>query len=124
MQIFISTSADKLDNVLQLMINTIQLPKGSKNTYGSASTSCYAQVAKYLRTHFHPTWQLMFFGGHADNVSHCCLYSDSGEPIVDSYLEHGGKLEVLNNKLHYTTPKESYPVLMSVTMADFKKVYL
>ena len=126
MEIFISVSAhvNSLPNIIRKIVKTIILPKGSSDTYTSASVSCYDTVAKHLRNEWDNNWQIMFFGASKDVVEHACLYGPDGAVIADTYAADGGRPEVQHGNLVYVLPNHTYPMLLSLPLKKFHERFM
>ena len=73
--------------VLTKMATTIS--PSSSNLNGYTSRSCFGKVAHYLKTHRDSTWYILLFGiAGVNEVTHCCLYDNDGNRVVDTFDGH------------------------------------
>lgn len=111
--------SDTLTSVISRIKNTI---KGNpKHSYlSSASTSCYAMVAKYLKAHPEPSNVLVLFGVSEDQpyVAHAVLYDKTGNVLVDTFARKGGKIVVRDKKAQYEAGGHTYPMIYHSQVAS------
>ena len=70
--------------VLTKMATTIDPSTSKLNGY--TNNSCFGRVAHFLKTNHDPNWYILLFGFQQNGeVTHCCLYDDDGNRIVDTF---------------------------------------
>ena len=113
--------------VLETMARTITSDNPGRQTKGTYSdSSCYGKVAHRLRNQANPNWYILLFSfGHPSfKVAHACMYSDSGERVVDTF---SGMPTLYQGKLYYERPGydvETYPLLYCITVGKFLRLFV
>ena len=111
MKILISVSAEPVSTVLRKMVATINADVPGHATAGTyTNVSCFGRVAHYLRTNWNDSWKILMFG--FDGVEHCCLYTEDGKKLVDTF--NG----VPKADGYYNRRGECYPNLASIRLSD------
>lgn len=87
MRLHISLSTDYPVEIVRKLLATInskEVPTGHiRGTFSKGN--CYGNVAHYLRDHWDDSWVLWLFGHKLHGVTHCCLYTQNGVKVVDTF---------------------------------------
>ena len=114
---------ENAETVLKKMAFTIDPNKALPMKNGYTNGSCFGKVAHYLKTNDSGNDYIMIFGiKGADQVTHTCLYSDSGKEVVDTFdgeIVHNGEQIVYND---YNG--KQHELLASIKVSDFRKRFL
>ena len=107
--------------VLTKMATTIDPTVSRLNGY--SNRSCFGKVAHYLRAHRDPSWYIMLFGFvNNKEVTHCCLYDDAGNRIVDTF---DGSPQRIDDTIVYVDKQgHHHEYLTSISIPQFEQTYL
>lgn len=108
--------------VLMKMATTID--PSISNLNGYTNRSCFGAVAHYLKTHsYEPSWYILLFGFKDNNeVTHCCLYDEEGNEIVDTFNGHPANTPT---GLYYVDEMgNKHALLASLTVRTFVNDFL
>lgn len=107
--------------VLLKMATTIDPSAGGQNGY--TNRSCFGKVAHFLKTNRNPNWYILLFGFRENGeVTHCCLYDDAGQRIVDTF--DGEPKNVDGNILYIDKHGHEHEMLASLSVAQFEQRFL
>lgn len=111
---------ESAQTVLTKMATTINPAVSQLNGY--TSRSCFGKVAHYLKTHRDPSWYILLFGiRSANEVTHCCLYDDVGNRIVDTF--DGEPKNVGGNIVYVDKDRNEHELLTSLSVGQFEQRY-
>ena len=112
---------ESAQTVLTKMATTIDPRVSTLNGY--TNRSCFGKVAHYLKTHRDPNWYILLFGiRSANEVTHCCLYNDTGKRIVDTF--DGAPTNVGGDSVYVDRDGYNHELLTSLTVAQFEQQFL
>lgn len=112
---------DSAQIVLRKMAATIAPSTSQLNGY--TNRSCFGKVAHYLKTNHNPDWYILLFGlRSANEVTHCCLYDDAGNQIVDTF--DGEPKNDGGNIVYVDRHQNQHELLISLKVGQFIKQFL
>ena len=113
---------DNAQTVLVKMATTIDPNVSSLNGY--TNRSCFGRVAHYLKAHTgEPSWYILLFGfKNNGEVTHCCLYSNDGERIVDTF--DGEPRHTVDGIVYIDVNGNEHELLASITLQRFQDEFL
>lgn len=112
---------ESAQTVLTKMATTIDPSMSQLNGY--TNRSCFGKVAHYLRTHRDPSWYILLFGlRSANEVTHCCLYDDSGTRVVDTF--DGEPRNIDGNIVYVDRHSHEHELLVSLSVSQFERRFL
>lgn len=107
--------------VLTKMATTID-PSASKLN-GYTNNSCFGRVAHYLKQHRNPDWYILLFGFQENGeVTHCCLYDNDGNRVVDTF--DGAPKNIGGNIVYVDKHNNEHELLASMNVAQFEQRFL
>lgn len=107
--------------VLTKMATTIDPSTSKLNGY--TNNSCFGRVAHFLKTNHDPNWYILLFGFRQNGeVTHCCLYDDDGNRIVDTF--DGEPVNRENGIVYLDKHGNEHELLASLTVAQFQQRFL
>ena len=107
--------------VLTKMATTIDPSTSKLNGY--TNNSCFGRVAHFLKTNHDPNWYILLFGFQQNGeVTHCCLYDDDGNRIVDTF--DGEPVNRENGIVYLDKHGNEHELLASLTVAQFQQRFL
>lgn len=112
---------ENAQTVLLKMATTIDPSAGGENGY--TNRSCFGRVAHYLKSHRDPSWYILLFGFQGNGeVTHCCLYDNEGNQIVDTF--DGEPRNVGGNIVYVDKQGNEHELLASVSVSQFEQRFL
>ena len=112
---------DSAQVVLTKMATTID--PSTSNLNGYTNRSCFGKVAHYLKQKRNPEWYIMLFGlRSANEVTHCCLYTADGVPVVDTF--DGEPQRVGGEFMYVDSNGNHHELLASLTVGQFINQFL
>lgn len=107
--------------VLTKMATTIDPSASQLNGY--TNNSCFGRVAHYLKTHRDPNWYILLFGFRENGeVTHCCLYDNEGNRIVDTF--DGEPKNLGGNIVYVDKHGNEHELLVSLSVTQFEQRFL